>query len=105
MGCLASVSLPVMFDSRVPHTFALLANVWESPPSFRRRDTLRARRFDALGLIHEHDSTPLLVIRGSGFCSQRRGLESPRNDVIPKRRLVARGICCFAAGKKQIPRR
>jgi hypothetical protein len=31
--------------------------------------------------------------------------ETPKELVIPKRGIVARGICCFAAGSKQIPRR
>jgi hypothetical protein len=31
--------------------------------------------------------------------------DKPQRIVIPKRGLVARGICCFAAGNKQIPRR
>src|SRR5450755_3213721 len=31
--------------------------------------------------------------------------ETPPRIVIPQRGVVARGICCFAAGKKQIPRR
>ena len=29
----------------------------------------------------------------------------PQSIVIPKRGVMARGICCFAAGRKQIPRR
>jgi len=31
--------------------------------------------------------------------------ESPQGIVIPKRGIFARGICCFAASGKQIPRR
>ena len=31
--------------------------------------------------------------------------ETPLRIVIPKRGMVARGICCFAAGSKQVPRR
>jgi hypothetical protein len=30
---------------------------------------------------------------------------NPQGIVIPKRDIFARGICCFAAGSKQIPRR
>lgn len=33
------------------------------------------------------------------------GVENPPRIVIPKRSIFARGICCFAAGCKQIPRR
>jgi hypothetical protein len=32
-------------------------------------------------------------------------LENPQSIVIPKRSTIARGICCFAVGNKQIPRR
>jgi len=28
--------------------------------------------------------------------------ENPQNIVIPKRGIVTRGICCFAAGRKRI---
>jgi hypothetical protein len=31
--------------------------------------------------------------------------ENFQGIVIPKRGIFARGICCFAAGSKQIPRR
>ena len=42
--------------------------------------------------------------RASGEIPVVVKFENAQTIVIPKRGIVARGICCFAAGNEQIPR-
>jgi hypothetical protein len=62
-------------------------------------------RCSAKALLHPKSNPTLLPkneLHSNGVVVQ---LKAPQTIVIPKRGIVARGICCFAAVGKQIPRR